>query len=56
MAKHSKVFKAENGTELKMEITAECSTDEEMRETLSFIALSSHQFYLQAGRKISSKL
>lgn len=56
MTKYNEVFKTKNGTEVKMEITTECSTDKEMRETLSFIACSAHQFYLQAGRAISSTL
>lgn len=49
-------FKDENGTEVKIEIKIECSTQEEMRKTLSFIAQSSHRFYLEAADKINSML
>jgi len=56
VTKHSEDFKTKNGAKVKMEITTECSTDKEMKETLSFIACSAHQFCLQAGRTISSTL
>ena len=49
-------FKDENGTEVKIELKTECSTQEEMRKTLSFIAQSSHRFYLEVADKINSTL
>lgn len=49
-------FKDENGTEVKIELKTECSTQEEMRKTLSFIAQSSHRFYLEAGDKIKKTM
>lgn len=51
-----KTFMSENGTEIQFKIETVCSTSEEMRNTLSFMAQSSHRFYLELAEKISSML
>lgn len=53
---HKNIFKGENGEELKMAIKTDCSTKQEMRDTISFIAKSARQFYLQTAEKINSTL
>lgn len=53
---HCNTFKDKNGLEVRIELKTECSTQEEMRETLSFIAQSSHRFYLEVADKINSML
>lgn len=53
---HKSVFKDDQGTEVEIKIKAECPTYESMRKTLSFIAQSSHKFYLEAAEKINSTL
>lgn len=53
---YKNTFKNEQGVELEIRIKAECPTDESMRKTLSFIAQSSHKFYLEVAEKISSTL
>lgn len=53
---YSKIFRNENGAEVEFRVKAECSTKEEMRKALSFIAQSSHQFYLETAETINSKL
>lgn len=49
------VFKNEKGIVLEMTIKADCITSEEMRETISFIAQSSHKFYLHMAEKIKNQ-
>lgn len=49
------VFKNEKGVELEMTIKADCITSEEMKETISFIAQSSRQFYLHMAEKIKNQ-
>lgn len=56
MVEHKNVFKSEDGAELEMTIKADCSTKEEMKRTLSFIAQSSQRFYLQTAEKINNTL
>lgn len=53
---HCKVLKNEDGVEIEFKIRAECSTYEDMQKALSFIAKSSHNFYLEVARKINSTL
>lgn len=56
MTEHKHVFKSEDGAVLEMTIKADCSTKEEMQKTVSFIAKSARQFYLQTAEKINSTL
>lgn len=51
-----KTFVGENETEIQFKIETVCSTSEEMRNTLSFMAQSSHRFYLELAKKINSVL
>lgn len=53
---HKKVFKSVDGAVLEMAIKADCSTQEEMNKTVSFIAKSARKFYMQTAEKISSTL
>lgn len=53
---HEKTYKDEQGIEMEIRIKAECLTGENIRKTLSFIAQSSHRFYLEVAEKISNKL
>ncbi len=53
---HNNIFKNKDGTEVEFKIKTECSTTEEMRRTLSFMAQSSHRFYLETAEKISNTL
>lgn len=56
VAEYRKTFKGENGAEIEFKLKAECSAYEEMRNILSFVAQSSHKFYLEVAEKINSKL
>lgn len=56
IAEHKKIYTNENGVELEIKMKAECSTDGEMREALSFMAKSSHNFYLEMAKEISNEL
>ena len=56
IAEHKKIYTNENGVELEIKMKAECSTDGEMREALSFMAQSSHNFYLEMAKEISNGL
>ena len=53
---YSNVYTNADGVKVIMEVETECSTHDRMRETLSFIAQSSHKFYLEAAEKFKSKL
>lgn len=53
---HEKTYKGEQGMEMEIRIKAECLTDENICKTLSFIAQSSHRFYLEVAEKINNKL
>lgn len=53
---YSNIFRNETGTEVELKVKTECSTQDEMKEALSFIAQSSHQFYLEVAEKINSRL
>lgn len=53
---YSEIYDNKNGTEIEIKVKAECHSEQEMKDTLSFIALSSHQFYLAVAEKIKSKL
>lgn len=52
----SKVYRDESGCEAEIKIKTECATEEDMRQVLSFIARSSHNFYLQAADKIKAEI
>jgi len=54
--KHSKTFKNEKGAKVEFKMKSECSTPEEMRETLRFMAQSAHGFYLEIAEKFNSSL
>lgn len=47
-----KTYVGENETEIQFKIETVCSTSEEMRNTLSFMAQSSHRFYLELAKKL----
>ncbi len=56
VVEYGKIFKDGNGTEVEIKIKTECSTHEEMRNTLSFMAQSSRTFYLEVAKEISNML
>lgn len=47
---YSRTFEGDQGVGLEMKVKVECFTEESMRETLSFIAQSSHKFYLDTAK------
>ena len=50
------VYHSDSGTEVGFRIKAECLTQEELEEALSFFAKSSRRFYLEAGNEIKRML
>ena len=56
MTEHSNVYRSEDGTEVEIKIKAECPTQDDARKALSFMAQSSHRFYLETAEKIKSTL
>ena len=56
MFEYKNIFKSEDGAELEMTIKADCSTQEEMHKTVSFIAQSARKFYLQTAEKINREV
>lgn len=56
LVEYNQVFKNESGTEVEFKIKTECRTLDEMQKTLSFIAQSSHRFYLELAKKVSNML
>ncbi|MBD5098171.1 MAG: hypothetical protein HDT35_01210 [Clostridiales bacterium] len=50
------VYRSDRGTEVAFRIKAECITQEELEEALSFFAKSSRRFYLEAGNEIKRKI
>ena len=55
MIEYGNSYKNENGTiEIELKIKTECSTKEEIRDTLSFYAQKSRRFYLEIAEKINS--
>lgn len=53
---HSNTFRNENGVEVEFKIKAEHTAIKEMQKTLSFLAQSSHSFYLETANKINNML
>lgn len=45
-----------SNTKTEIEIKTECLNQEEKEKTLSFIAQSSHRFYLQVADKINNTI
>lgn len=56
MAEYSNVYQNEDGVKVELKIKAECSSDEDMRKALAFMAQSSRRFYLETATRISSTL
>ena len=56
MTEYSNTYRSEDGTEVEIKIKAECPTQDDVRKALSFMAQSSHRFYLEAADKINSTL
>ena len=56
MTEYSNTYHSEDGTEVEIKIKAECPTQDDVRKALSFMAQSSHRFYLEAAEKINSTL
>lgn len=52
----SKFVCPDTKTEIEIKIKTECLNQEEKEKTLSFIAQSSHGFYLQIADKINNTL
>ncbi len=52
MTEYSNTYRSEDGTEVEIKIKAECPTQDNIRKALSFMARSSHRFYLEAAEKI----
>ena len=52
MTEYSNTYHSEDGTEVEIKIKAECPTQDDVREALSFMAQSSHRFYLETAEKI----
>ena len=53
---HHNIFTSEDGIQVEMKIKTEHSSGAEMEKMLSFLAQSSHRFYLEAAEKISNML
>ena len=53
MTEYSNTYRSEDGTEVEIKIKAECPTQDDVRKALSFMAQSSHRFYLEAAEKIT---
>lgn len=56
MTEYSNIYKSEDGVEVEIKIKAECSSEEDMRKALAFMAQSSHCFYLEAGNALKTGL
>ena len=52
MTEYSNTYHSEDGTEVEIKIKAECPTQDGVRKALSFMAQSSHRFYLETAEKI----
>lgn len=53
---YENVYHSDSGTKVAFKIKAECLTQKELAEALSFFAKSSHRFYLEAGKEIKRML
>lgn len=49
---YSNTYRDADGTEVEIKIKTKSSTLEERRRTLSFMAQSSHKFYLEMAKKL----
>lgn len=56
MVEHDMSFKNEDGTEVVIKMKTDCHTKDEMCKAVSFMAQSSHKFYLEMAEKINSTL
>lgn len=52
MTEYSNAYQNEDGVEVEIKIKAECSSEEDLRKALAFMALSSRRFYLEAGNSL----
>ena len=55
MAEYSDTYQNEDGVVVEIKIKAECSSEEDMRKALAFMAQSSHNFYLEAGNTLRTE-
>lgn len=56
MIEHRKIFENKDGTKVEIKMETDCHTKEEMCKAVSFMAQSSHEFYLEMAEIINSKL
>lgn len=53
MVAYSNTYSNEDGVLVEITMKAECPTQDDARKALSFMAQSSHRFYLEAAEKIN---
>lgn len=53
MVAYSSTYSNEDGVLVEITMKAECPTQDDARKALSFMAQSSHRFYLEAAEKIN---
>lgn len=56
MVAYSNTYSNEDGVLVEITMKAECPTQDDARKALSFMAQSSHRFYLETAEKINSTL
>ena len=56
MTEYSNTYRSDDRIEVELNIKAKCLTQDDARKALSFMAQSSHRFYLETAEKINNTL